>query len=161
MIIILLSVVILTALDQYSKFIALTQLKPVGNIKVIDGWFEFTFVENRGAAFGILEGQRWFFVILTIAVTIGVIMYLRKMKEKDCAHNILRFSLVLILAGAWGNAIDRILRGYVVDYFEFTFINYPVFNVADIYVVAGTILLAVLLLLVIKDEPNLKGEGKN
>lgn len=160
MIIILLSVVILTALDQYSKFIALTQLKPVGNIKVIDGWFDFTFVENRGAAFGILEGQRWFFVILTIAVTIGVIIYLHKMKEKDCAHNFLRFSLILILAGAWGNAIDRLLRGYVVDYFEFTFINYPVFNVADIYVVAGTILLAVLLLLVIKDEPNLKGEGK-
>ena len=157
MIIILLSVVILTALDQYSKFIALTHLKPVGNIKVIDGWFDFTFVENRGAAFGILEGQRWFFIILTIAVTIGVIIYLRKMKEKDCAHNFLRFSLVLILAGAWGNAIDRLLRGYVVDYFEFTFINYPVFNVADIYVVAGTILLAVLLLLVIKDEPNLKG----
>ncbi|MGE4214678.1 MAG: signal peptidase II [Anaerotignaceae bacterium] len=160
MIIILLSVVILTAIDQYSKYIALTQLKPVGNIKVIDGWFDFTFVENRGAAFGILEGQRWFFVILTIAVTIGVIIYLRKMKEKDYAHNFLRFSLVLILAGAWGNAIDRLLRGYVVDYFEFTFINYPVFNVADIYVVAGTILLAVLLLLVIKDEPNLKGEGK-
>lgn len=160
MLIILLSVVILTALDQYSKFIALTHLKPVGNIKVIDGWFDFTFVENRGAAFGILEGQRWFFVILTIAVTIGVIMYLLKMKEKDAAHNFLRFSFVLILSGAWGNAIDRLLRGYVVDYFEFTFINYPVFNVADIYVVAGTILLAVLLLLVIKDEPNLKGEGK-
>ncbi|MPN62964.1 Lipoprotein signal peptidase [bioreactor metagenome] len=82
------------------------------------------------------------------------------MKEKDRAHNFLRLSLVLIVAGAWGNAIDRLLRGYVVDYFEFTFINYPVFNVADIYVVAGTILLAVLLLLVIKDEPNLKGEGK-
>lgn len=161
MIIILLSVVILTALDQYSKFIALTHLKPVGNIKVIDGWFDFTFVENRGAAFGILEGQRWFFVILTIAVTVGVIIYLHKMKEKDRAHNFLRFSLILILAGAWGNAIDRLVRGYVVDYFEFTFINYPVFNVADIYVVAGTILLAVLLLLVIKDEPNLKGEGKN
>ncbi|MEA5084232.1 MAG: signal peptidase II [Lachnospiraceae bacterium] len=160
MMIILISVVILTALDQYSKFIALTHLKPVGNIKVIDGWFDFTFVENRGAAFGILEGQRWFFVILTIAVTICVIVYLRKMKEKDRAHNFLRLSLVLILAGAWGNAIDRLLRGYVVDYFEFTFINYPVFNVADIYVVAGTILLAVLLLLVIKDEPNLKGEGK-
>lgn len=160
MVIILLSVVILTGLDQYSKFIALTHLKPVGNIKVIEGWFDFTFVENRGAAFGILEGQRWFFVILTIAVTIGVIIYLRKMKEKDLAHNFLRFSFVLILAGAWGNAIDRLLRGYVVDYFEFTFINYPVFNVADIYVVAGTILLAVLLLLVIKDEPNLKGKGK-
>jgi lipoprotein signal peptidase len=157
LIIVLLSVVILTALDQYSKYIALTHLKPLGNITVIKGWFDFTFVENRGAAFGILEGQRWLFVLLTIAVTIGVIIYLRKMKEKDCAHNFLKFSLILIMAGAWGNAIDRLLRGYVVDYFEFTFINYPVFNVADIYVVTGTILLAVLLLLVIKDEPNLKG----
>lgn len=159
MIVILLSVVILTALDQYSKYIAITHLKPVGNISVINGWFDFTFVENRGAAFGILEGQRWFFVVLTIVVTVGIVLYLKKMKDKDLPHNLLRFSLVLVLAGAWGNAIDRLLRGYVVDYFEFTFINYPVFNVADIYVVTGTILLAVLLLLVIKDEPNLKGEG--
>ena len=59
---------------------------------------------------------------------------------------------MLILAGAWGNAIDRLIRGYVVDYFEFTFFSWPVFNVADIYVVVGTVLLAVLLIFVIKDE---------
>ena len=78
------------------------------------------------------------------------------MKECDRVHNILKFSVMLILSGAWGNALDRLFRGYVVDYFEFTFINYPVFNVADIYVVCGTVILAVLLLFFIKDEPEKK-----
>ena len=68
----------------------------------------------------------------------------------------LRVSLVLILSGAIGNVIDRFFRGYVVDFFEFTFINWPVFNVADIYVVVGTMLFAFLLLFVIKEEPKLK-----
>ena len=59
---------------------------------------------------------------------------------------------MLIMAGAWGNAIDRLFRGYVVDYFEFTFFNWPVFNVADIYVVCGAVLMALIVLFVIKDE---------
>ena len=71
---------------------------------------------------------------------------------KTKEYKFLPLSLMLILAGAWGNAIDRLIRGYVVDYFEFTFFSWPVFNVADIYVVVGTVLLAVLLIFVIKDE---------
>ena len=113
---------------------------------------DFTFVENRGAAFGILNGARWLFVIITIAVTAVIIYYIAKKMPKTKEYKFLPLSLMLILAGAWGNAIDRLIRGYVVDYFEFTFFSWPVFNVADIYVVVGTVLLAVLLIFVIKDE---------
>ena len=70
--------VILVAADQFSKYIALTSLKPVGNITFIKGFMDFTFVENRGAAFGILNGARWLFVIITIAVTAVIIYYIAK-----------------------------------------------------------------------------------
>ena len=146
MIILIVSVLLLTALDQFSKFLALEKLRPIGNITVIPNWFDLTFVENRGAAFGILQGQIWFFVTVTVIVTIFAVYYVRKMQGNDKVHKWMKVSIVLILAGAWGNAIDRILRGYVIDYFEFTFISYPVFNVADIYVVTGTILMTVLML---------------
>ena len=72
---------------------------------------------------------------------------------KTKEYGIVKIALTLILAGAWGNAIDRVIRGYVVDYFETVFIKWPVFNVADIYVVVGTILLAYAFIFVIKDEP--------
>ena len=144
--------VILVAAEQFSKYIALTRIKPVGNITFIKGFMDFTFVENRGAAFGILNGARWLFVIITIAVTVVIIYYIAKKMPKTKEYKFLPLSLMLILAGAWGNAIDRLIRGYVVDYFEFTFFSWPVFNVADIYVVVGTVLLAVLLIFVIKDE---------
>ena len=152
MAVVIIVAVFLTALDQFSKYLAVSKLKPLENVTVIDGFFDLTFVENRGAAFGILNGQRWFFILITIAVTIGVLIYLVKAVKKNEVPKFLRFSIVLILAGAWGNAIDRLFRGYVVDYFEFTFINYPVFNVADIYVVVGTIVMALILIFFVKDE---------
>ena len=152
MAVVIIVAVFLTALDQFSKYLAVSKLKPLENVTVIDGFFDLTFVENRGAAFGILNGQRWFFILITIAVTIGVLIYLVKAVKKNEVPKFLIFSIVLILAGAWGNAIDRLFRGYVVDYFEFTFINYPVFNVADIYVVVGTIVMALILIFFVKDE---------
>ena len=156
MILIIIAVLALTALDQYSKYLALMKLKPIGNITVIKNWFDLTFVENRGAAFGILEGQRWFFVAMTILVTGVAIYYLYKIRKEKNEYTWLKVSIVLILAGAWGNCIDRLLRGYVVDYFEFTFISFPVFNVADIYVVVGTILMSVLMFFVIEEEEKME-----
>lgn len=144
--------IILTVIDQISKYFALTLLKPVGNITFIEGFMDFTFVENRGAAFGILHGARWFFLLATIVITVGIIYYVSKKMPKQKEYGYLKFSLMLIMAGAWGNAIDRLFRGYVVDYFEFTFFDWPVFNVADIYVVCGAVLMALIVLFVIKDE---------
>lgn len=142
---------ILVAIDQITKYIALTQLKPVGNITFIDGVMDFTFVENRGAAFGILHGKTWLLLILAIVICALLIYSMLKMPEKK-EYKWLKATLWLIIAGAVGNVIDRLFRGYVVDFFEFTFISWPVFNVADIYVVVGTIVMALLVLFVIKDE---------
>lgn len=144
--------VFLVVLDHITKYIALTQLKPIGSKTVISGFFDFTYVENRGAAFGMLSGQRWFFVLLTIVVS-AVIVYAFIKMPKNKEYVWLRTALILVLSGAVGNMIDRIIRGYVVDFLEITLIRWPVFNLADIYVVAGTALLLYLAFFVIKEEP--------
>lgn len=149
---------ILVVIDQITKYIALSSLKPIGSMSFIKGFMDFTFVENRGAAFGILEGQRWFFVVATIVISAVIIYAFVKMPKKN-EYKYMKLALVLILAGAFGNVIDRLFRGYVVDFFEFTFIDWPVFNVADIYVVVGTIIFAFLILFVIKDEPKNNKKG--
>jgi len=157
MVLFVVSAIILVLLDQYTKYIALTSLKPIKNMTFIEGFMDFTFVENRGAAFGMLSGARWFFIIVSIAVSIGIIYYVaKKLPKVGCEYKALKFSLLLILAGAWGNVYDRIFRGYVVDFFEFTFFEWPVFNVADIYVVCGAILMSVVVLFFIKDEEEKK-----
>ena len=153
MIPVIIAAAVLAVIDQISKFAALKYLKPLGSVGFIKGIMNLTFVENRGAAFGMLNGARWFFVIITIAVTAAVLVYIKKYMPKSREYDYVKVSLALILAGAWGNVIDRLFRGYVVDYFEAIFIKWPVFNVADIYVVCGTILLAIMFIFVIKDEP--------
>lgn len=151
--------VIMIAIDQITKRIAVLKLRPIENITVIDGILDFSFVENRGAAFGILSGRRWFFVVLTAIIAIAIIWaFIRVPKNK--IYNLLRVSLILVLAGAIGNLIDRMFNGYVVDFLEVTFISWPVFNIADIYVVVGTIMLAVILIFFIKEEPFSEGSEK-
>lgn len=151
--------VIMIAIDQITKRIAVLKLRPIENITVIDGILDFSFVENRGAAFGILSGRRWFFVVLTAIIAIAIIWAFIKV-PKNKIYNLLRVSLILVLAGAIGNLIDRIFNGYVVDFLEVTFISWPVFNIADIYVVVGTIMLAVILIFFIKEEPFSEGSEK-
>ncbi len=143
---------LLVALDHITKYWALTYLKPLGNTSVIEGILDFTFVENRGAAFGFLSGQRWLFIILTLVISVGIIYIFIKL-PRNKVNLWIRFSLLLIFAGAMGNIIDRIYRGYVVDFLEITFISWPVFNMADIYVVIGTTMLMFIMLFVLKDEP--------
>ena len=120
---------------------------------------DFTFVENRGAAFGILNGRVWLLLVIAAVICIVIIAAMLKMPNTK-EYKWLKWSLMLILAGAIGNVADRLFRGYVVDFFEFTFIKWPVFNMADIYVVIGTIVMAVLVLFVIKDDKEEKDAGK-
>lgn len=142
---------VLVIVDQITKNIALTNLKSIENTTFIKGFMDFTFVENRGAAFGILNGKTWLLLLLAVVICIILIIIMKKLPHtKDYGY--LKTSFVLILAGAVGNMIDRVVRGYVVDFFEFTFIKFPVFNMADIYVVVGTIAMAFIVLFVIKDE---------
>ncbi|MCD8037111.1 MAG: signal peptidase II [Clostridiales bacterium] len=159
MIIPIILAVVLITVDQITKYIALTRLKPVGNVTFIKGFMDFTFVENRGAAFGILNGKTWLLLIIAVIICVVLIAAMKKMPDTK-EYKWLKWTLMLIVAGAVGNIIDRLVRGYVVDFFEFTFMTWPVFNMADIYVVVGTILMAILVLFVIKDDDNNK-EDKN
>lgn len=151
---------VLIAVDQITKYIALTRLKPVENVTFIKGFMDFTFVENRGAAFGILNGKVWLLLIVAVVICAAIIYAMRKMPDTK-EYKWLKWTLMLILAGAVGNVIDRLFRGYVVDFFEFTFISWPVFNMADIYVVVGTVLMAFIVLFVIKDDDKKIKEDKD
>lgn len=133
-------IAVIIAADQYTKYLAIKKLSQIDTYPLIKGVFHLTYVENRGAAFGMLQNKQWFFIIVTIIVFIGVLLYMHKNKEQ--MNIFLVVVLAMILGGAVGNLIDRIRLGYVVDFLDFTLINYPVFNFADCCVVVGTILLA-------------------
>lgn len=102
------------------------------------------YVENRGAAFGILQDRRIFFIILTLVVVAYLLYYF--IRNINTNPKMLNLALSLIISGALGNFYDRLFHGYVVDFIEFSFINFPVFNIADILVTLGSILLIVFIL---------------
>lgn len=135
--------VLLVAVDQITKFFAVDRLKELVSVRIIEGFFSLTYVENRGAAFGMLQGGKWIFLAITAVVLVLIIIYYAK--HKRTKENLwLRIALTMVAAGAVGNAADRLIRGFVVDFFDFNIFGYdfPVFNFADILVVVGTILLA-------------------
>ncbi len=136
-----LSMILLIALDQYTKYLAVINLKDRPAISLIDGVFELKYLENRGAAFGMLQNQKVFFVFVACIILVAICYVLFRMpdKKKYCWLHIL---LVLIASGAVGNMIDRIRLEYVVDFFYIVLINFPIFNVADIYVSVACVLLA-------------------
>lgn len=137
--------------DQLTKLWAVKILKPMGSIPIIRNVLEIYYVENRGAAFGIMQNRQWFFLIITVAVLVGLIWISGKIPdEKHFAP--LRVCLYFVGAGAVGNMIDRIFRKYVVDFIYFSLINFPVFNVADIYVTVAAFLLVVLMLFFYQEE---------
>ena len=127
-------------LDLITKISAKSRLQEIGTIPLIEGVFHLTYVENRGAAFGILQGQRWLFVIIAVIFAVVIMLCAAKYGKKSWLLNL---GLAFMGAGALGNTVDRICRGYVVDFFDFRLIDFPVFNVADIFVCIGTGLLAI------------------
>ena len=100
-------------------------------------------MENRGAAFGIMQNKQWFFILITLILIIAMILYILKVKPQDI---LLKLSLSFIIGGGIGNLIDRVFKGYVVDFIDLRIINYPVFNIADCFVVIGAVLLCVYIL---------------
>ncbi len=143
----ILGVIILVALDQLTKWLAVTRLKPIHDIPLIDGIFHLTYVENKGAAFGLLQGKHLFFIFITIIVVVGVSIYYYQL-PKERKYHWMRFSLTLLVAGAIGNLIDRVRLQYVIDFLYFKLIDFPVFNVADICVVVGVSILMIFIVLV-------------
>lgn len=154
-IIFILGVLALTFADQLTKWLVITKLKPIHDIPIIDGIFHLTYVENRGAAFGILQGKHFFFIGMTITVLIGIAIYYYRLPRTRKYHW-MRLALILVGAGAIGNLIDRIRLGYVVDFLYFKLIDFPVFNFADICVVVGVGILSVFILITSEDD-NIKG----
>lgn len=125
---------IVFAVDQATKWIVVKNMELGQTIPIIEGVFHFTSHRNRGAAFGILQDQRMFFIIITLLVVAGIIYYLRKLGKDNPRVSL---ALSLILGGAAGNFLDRLLFGEVVDFFDFRLINYPIFNIADSAIVIG------------------------
>ena len=145
---------LMIALDQIVKYWAFTSLKLQSSIPLIENVFHLTYVENRGAAFSLFAqlDSRWIFVSLAVGVTIAIFIVLR---INYLQTGLGRWSLVLVAAGALGNAIDRVVHGFVVDLFDFRLINFPVFNVADIFICVGGALFVIYFMFQHKDnEPN-------
>lgn len=133
-------VIIVFVLDQLSKVLALKYLMPVGSIPIIKNIFHLTYVENRGAAFGILQNQKLLFIVFALLV-LGSIWFYAHNNELD---KIMVYGLSLVAGGALGNLADRIRLGFVVDYFHIA--NFPVFNIADSAVVIGITLISIFIL---------------
>lgn len=147
----IISVLILTFLDQYTKLLALTHLRNKPEIPLIKGVLELKYLENRGIAFGMFQGKVAVFVILCVFFLVAALyVFLRMPKERYYLP--LMLITFLIAAGALGNFIDRLFRGFVVDFIYFSLIDFPIFNMADIYVVCGGILLVLFVCLKYKEE---------
>ena len=158
--------VILVSVDQWTKHLATQYLKGGREIQLIPHVLSLLYVENPGAAFGILHGQQGFFLLITIAVLLGILYVLCKLPEdfkirnKDASLSLLKkerggrtyYPLSLVFSGAIGNFVDRQLQSYVVDFIYFSPIDFPVFNVADMYVTSASFLLLYLLGFYYRDE---------
>ena len=142
---------ILIFLDQMTKHFAVVCLKDQTPVKLIEGVFELNYLENRGAAFGMLQNQKFFFIFIAVVI-LAVIIYVLYKTPNQKKYTKLHIALVLIAAGAIGNMIDRLRYDYVVDFLYFSLINFPIFNVADIYVTCAAAYLVIVLLFVYKEN---------
>lgn len=134
------------AIDRFTKIWALNRLSKGPDIVILKDLLGFSYLENRGAAFGIFQNKLIFLVIITSIVMLVIIYFIIKYKPKS---NLLRFSLMLIVSGAIGNLIDRLYYNFVVDFIVIHYKDvyyFPTFNVADMLVVVGTILLAIYII---------------
>lgn len=149
--------VLLVAIDQVSKLLVLNNLKDADPVTVIDGFIQFRYVENTGAAFGIFSNNTWALSVFTGIVIILGIIFLATGKLKNKVEY---SAVILMLAGGVGNLIDRVFRHYVVDFIEYTFMDYAVFNFADICVTVGAVLIVLAVIFeTIKEKKPEDGEN--
>ncbi len=146
-----LSCAVLVGADQWTKFLAVDRLKGQSPFVLIDGVFELTYLENRGAAFGMMQGRQLVFFLIAAAVIIAAVYSVWRMPGGR-RYFPLYCCAVAVTAGAIGNMIDRLSQGYVVDFLYFRLIHFPVFNVADCYVTVGAALLILLIMFYYKED---------
>lgn len=147
----LIAMICFIVLDQWTKMLAVDKLMDKQPFIIIENVFQLRYLENRGAAFGILQGQKAFFVITGILI-LAMIAYLYNKMPIAKKYVLLRVISVFMAAGAIGNMIDRVVNNYVVDFFYFELINFPIFNVADCYVTVAAALLMISILFIYKEE---------
>ncbi|SER53136.1 signal peptidase II [Lachnobacterium bovis] len=167
-------IIILIIVDQISKYFVLLNLKGHKPYSLLKNIFELNYLENRSAAFGIdpitflhkifnfkyfnehpnafVTAKFIFFVIFTIVVVSLVLYIVFKMTASNFKYKFFRFSLLLIASGAVGNFIDRVFRKYVIDFLYFKLINFPIFNIADIYITIGAILMCYIIIFVFDEN---------
>lgn len=144
--------VVLLALDQITKYFAKLNFADGDSFVIIPNALKFIYHENEGAAWGIFSGRASLLTMITV-VAVAIMAYLFFKLPRTKKYNALRYVLVFIAAGAAGNnLIDRVLFGHVIDFIYFELIDFPVFNVADIYITCSTVLFAILLLFYYKDD---------
>lgn len=140
----------LVAADQITKLLISSNFEVGESVHIIDGLLDFTYVQNRGAAFGMFADQRWVFLIATVALLAAIIILWAK---GFITHITGTIAAVLIVAGGVGNMIDRILLGYVVDFIDISpLFSFAVFNVADCCVCIGAVFLAIYILFFMDDK---------
>ncbi len=141
------------ALDQLTKLLVINTLTLNSSVTVINNFFSISHIKNKGAAWGVFQNGRLVFVILTVIVVIVLAVLINRSNNR-----LYKTILSIIIGGALGNWIDRVLYGQVTDFLHFKFWSYdfPVFNVSDMFVVVGTILLAVYLIFIEKEHGHMK-----
>ncbi len=150
-----LAVIIVTVfLDQLTKYLTVLHLKPIDTLPIIEDVLHLTYVENTGAAFGMMKDARWVFMVTSTVAIIGILGYMihRVYIKKEKMPWMEALSLSLIVGGGIGNMIDRTMLGYVVDMIDCRFINFAVFNVADSFVCIGAgLMILYLIILTVKE----------
>lgn len=135
---------LMVLIDQIIKKWTTSSLQLHESRSGIDGLFDFYYIRNEGAGWGILQGRMWFFYIVTFVIIVYLIYLIYKHRQGSL---FLKCTYGLLLGGAIGNFIDRIINGYVIDMFRLTFMNFPIFNVADMALSIGVVLLIIQVLM--------------
>ncbi len=139
--------VVILIFDQVTKYLAVKYLKNKAVITILDNILEFSYVENYGAAFGILQNRKYFFIFMTSLVIIAIFVIL--VNNYYYLNKPMKVALAMLVGGSLGNLIDRIRLGYVIDFISVKFgdsYNFPVFNIADSFIVIATILVVYMVI---------------
>ncbi len=149
----------LVIIDQLSKYLAATYLKGKSDFKIIDNILSLHYLDggNTGAAWGIFSGKRFLFIIFTLIATFFICIFIRNLNRlyfetKKTIYNILNVFFIVLMSGAIGNFIDRVVHGYVIDFIYFELIHFPIFNIADCYVTVSCIAIIIICLFKIKED---------
>lgn len=140
-----------TYLDQFTKYLAVVHLKDHPSVPIIKNVLALQYLENRGAAFGMLQNQKIFFIFIEVLILLVIAFVLIKVPA-DKKYTLVNVILVLVASGAIGNMIDRVAQDYVVDFIYFELIDFPIFNLADIYVTCATAVFVIVVLFFYKEE---------